>query len=122
MLIPLVQLVCMSGVFIPKIERIDIMKKLFISQPMRGKIDEEILAEREQAIKIAKDILKEDVEVIDSFFQNAPVNAKPLWFLGKSIELLSSADIVYFADDWKNARGCRIEHECAIEYDIERID
>lgn len=98
------------------------MKKLFISQPMRGKIDEEILAEREQAIKIAKDILKEDVEVIDSFFQNAPVNAKPLWFLGKSIELLSSADIVYFADDWKNARGCRIEHECAIEYDIERID
>lgn len=27
------------------------MKKLFISQPMRGKTDEEILAAREKAIK-----------------------------------------------------------------------
>lgn len=29
------------------------MKKLFISQPMRGKTDEEILAEREKAIASA---------------------------------------------------------------------
>ena len=28
--------------------------KIFISQPMRGKTDAEILAERERAIKVAK--------------------------------------------------------------------
>lgn len=98
------------------------MKKLFISQPMAGKTDEEIFAERERAIKAAEELLREPVEVIDSFFQSAPVGAKPLWFLGKSLELLSGADIAYFAKDWQKARGCKIEHECAVEYGISRIE
>jgi len=98
------------------------MKQLFISQPMKGKTDKEILAERETAIKEAEAALKEPVEVIDSFFQNAPVDAKPLWFLGKSIELLSTADIAYFASGWENARGCKIEHECAKEYGIQIME
>ena len=97
------------------------MKKLFISQPMRGKTNEEILAEREKAIASAERELGEPVEVIDSFFLNAPVDAKPLWFLGKSLELLSTADVVYFTKGWEDARGCRIEHECAVEYGIELV-
>lgn len=98
------------------------MKKLFISQPMRGKTDEEILAERKKAIESAERNLGEPVEVIDSFFRNAPVDARPLWFLGKSLELLSTADIAYFAKGWEDARGCRIENQCAIEYGIEVIE
>ena len=98
------------------------MKKLFISQPMRGKTDEEILVERKKAIESAERSLGEPVEVIDSFFQNAPADARPLWFLGKSLELLSTADIAYFAKGWEDARGCRIENQCAIEYGIEVIE
>lgn len=98
------------------------MKKLFISQPMRGKTDEEILAERKKAIESAERNLGEPVEVIDSFFQNAPADARPLWFLGKSLELLSTADIAYFDKGWEDARGCRIENQCAIEYGIEVIE
>lgn len=98
------------------------MKKLFISQPMRGKTDAEILAEREKAIASATDMLGEPVEVIDSFFKDAPHEAKPLWFLGKSLELLSTADVAYFAKGWDDFRGCRIEHECAIEYGIAFIE
>lgn len=98
------------------------MKRLFISQPMRGKTDAEILAERENAIQAAKDSLGEDVEVIDSFFKDAPADGRPLWFLGKSLELLSTADIAYFAPGWGAARGCRIEHTCAIEYGIHTIE
>lgn len=98
------------------------MKKLFISQPMKGKSDEEILIEREKAITKAQEMVGEPVEVLDSFFQNAPADARPLWFLGKSLELLSIADVAYFADGWKDARGCRIEHECAVEYGIDRIE
>lgn len=59
------------------------MKKLFISQPMRGKSDEEILKEREKAIKSAEKQMDEPVEVIDSFFQSAPTDARPLWYLGE---------------------------------------
>ena len=97
------------------------MKRLFISQPMKGKSDEEILKEREKAIEKAKELVGEPVEVIDSFFQNAPVDARPLWFLGKSLELLSTADIAYFTPGWQKARGCRIEYVCANEYEIEII-
>ena len=98
------------------------MKKLFISQPMKDKTDAEILAVREQAIQSAKNLLGKDVEVIDSFFQDAPHDAKPLWFLAKSLELLATADVVYFAKDWEKYRGCRIENTCAVEYGITVIE
>lgn len=98
------------------------MKKLFISQPMRGKTDEEILAVRQKAIESAERNLGEKVEVIDSFFKNAPAEAAPLWFLGKSLELLSTADVAYFAKDWEKYRGCRIENICAVEYGITVIE
>lgn len=99
------------------------MKKLFISQPMNGKTDEEIKAERTDALlKATKQLDGESVELIDSFFENAPHDAKALWFLGKSLELLSTADVAYFAEGWENARGCRIEHECAVQYGIDRIE
>jgi hypothetical protein len=98
------------------------MKKLFISQPMRGKTDEEILAVREQAIASAERELGEKVEVIDSFFQNSPNGMNTsLWCLGRSLELMADADVVYFAKDWEKYRGCRIENECAIEYGIELV-
>ena len=96
--------------------------KLFISQPMRDKTDEEIKLERNEIIQRVKDRYpNEEIEVIDSFFENAPHDAKPLWFLGKSLELLSTADCAYFADGWEEYRGCSIEHKCAIEYGINII-
>lgn len=98
------------------------MKKLFISQPMKGKTDEEILKEREKAIKSAERQVGEPVEVIDSFFQDAPVDAKPLWYLGESLKLLAEADVAYFAKGWDKARGCKIENTCAIEYGIPVIE
>ena len=63
----------------------------------------------------------ENVEVIDSFFEDAPADARPLWFLGKSLEMLSTADMAFFAKDWENARGCSLEHVACEEYRIEII-
>ncbi len=102
------------------------MKKLFISQPMRGKTDEEILAVRAKAIQSAERVLGEEVDAIDSFFKGAAVPptalSRSLWLLGESLKLLSTADIAYFAKGWEEARGCRIEHECAVEYGITTIE
>lgn len=95
--------------------------KLFISQPMRGRSDDEIKAERNEIICSAKKEYGNDLEVIDSFFEGAPVDAKPLWFLAKSLELLSTADIAFFAPGWEGARGCKIENLCAKEYGVEVI-
>ena len=98
------------------------MKRVFISQPMNGRTDSEILKERKKAAAAVEKYFGEKVEVIDSFFQGAPAEANPLWFLGKSLELLATADIAYFAPGWEKARGCRIENICAIEYGITVIE
>lgn len=96
------------------------MVKVFISQPMRGKTDEEILKERSEAIEKVKDIVNEDVEIIDSFIKNDPKDVKntALWCLGHSLKFLASADVAYFVNGWHDARGCRIEHECAKAYGV----
>lgn len=95
------------------------MKKVFISQPMRGKTDEEIKRERQEIIDAIVDEYGKDIEIIDNYFEGAPADARPAWFLGKSIELLSTADEAFFSRGWKDARGCRIEHEVAEEYGID---
>lgn len=96
--------------------------KLFISQPMKDKTNAQIEAERQRAIQSVKEKYGDDVEVIDSFFKDAPHDTKPLWFLGKSIELLAGADVAFFCKDWEKYRGCRIENQCAIEYGINVIE
>lgn len=100
------------------------MKKLFISQPMNGKDKQDILATRERAIKKAMKVLGEDVVLIDSYVRETPPegNKIALWYLGKAISLLSEADVAYFAEGWENARGCKIEHTCAIEYGCDVIE
>lgn len=92
--------------------------KVFISQPMGGLSDTQIKDERNKMISIAEDACEDDVEIIDSFFQGAPREKAPLWFLGKSLELLSTADAAVFAPGWELKRGCRIEHKCCEEYGI----
>ena len=95
------------------------MIKIFISQPMKDKTSQEIEQERKEIIeKIRKHFKKIEVRVVDSFIKDAPHDAKPLWFLSKSLELLSNANVIVLGKDWKNSRGCRIEHECAVQYGI----
>ena len=97
--------------------------KLFISQPMKDKTDEEIKRERKRLIKrVEAFYANEKVEVIDSFFEGAPHDAKPLWFLGKSFTLLSNADVAIFAPGWDKYRGCKMEHEACVAYGIPHMD
>ena len=101
------------------------MKKIFISQPMRGLTDEEILKAREEILIKAEKKMGEPVELIDSFIEDYPgeINKHiPVFYLGKSIQFLSQADVAYFGGDWRNARGCIIEHEVAKQYGIEIIE
>lgn len=97
------------------------MTKVFISQPMNGMTDDEIMRERERAIKAVSEALGE-VELLDSFFDDVPEDATPLWYLGQSILVLAQADVAYFMSGWETARGCRIEHECAARYGISTIE
>ena len=95
------------------------MTKIFISQPMNGKTTEEIENERNYIIDRLRE--NESVEIIDSFFKDKPYESSPLWYLGESIKLMSEADVVFFCNGWQTARGCQIEHDCALEYGIDTM-
>ena len=95
--------------------------KIFISQPMMGKSDELIAAERKLIIERVKSMYGNDVEILDSFFNDyntSHIKHPPVAFLGKSLEVLAQADVAFFSSGWKSARGCRIEYDVARLYGI----
>lgn len=99
------------------------MKKIFISQPMKDKTTEQIKKEREQAFSELYKLFGDDFEIIDSVFdfENVENVNKGLYYLSKSLELLSTADCAVFLNSWDKARGCLIEKECCDKYGIETI-
>lgn len=97
------------------------MEKLFVSCPMRGRTEKQIRNSMDQMHKIAEAIFDEKFEVIDTWIaDNAPAcNRKQLWYLGKSIEMLSQADaFIGVYDDQKGFDGCIVENYTAKLYGI----
>ena len=94
--------------------------KVFIIQLMSGRSDEDILAERKV---IVKQLREYGYEPIESWInENAPEGTcAPVWYLGRSIEMLSKADYIYLAPGWEAGRGCRVEQEIAAEYNIPEV-
>ena len=58
------------------------MKKLFISQPMRGLSDDEILNKREEIKRKAEKRMGESIELIDSFVTDYPAKLTNLFLFG----------------------------------------
>ena len=99
--------------------------KAFISVPMKGKTKEEI----EKTINIMKNKAIEeagnDVEFINTIVQDKPpynTNNEAIWYLGKSIELLSQCEILVCLKDIDNYNGCYIEKEIAKRYGLKIIE
>lgn len=95
------------------------MKKVFISQPMKDRNLCQIQNERDTAFEYIKNQYpREELELISNYLPS--YNEGDLMSgSAQCIELLGEADIAYFVSGWKDARGCRIEHYCAVEYGIE---
>lgn len=94
------------------------MKKIYISQPMRGRATGDIIAERKRLMAEAAAALQvDDVEVLDTY-RGAYTTKHPLTLLAWALEKMADADAVIFAPDWRDARGCRVEHFVASQYDI----
>lgn len=101
------------------------MMKAMLSQPMAGKMDEEIIATREKAIKALQ---ARGYEIVNTLFTDEWNNREnmekrgvvqiPLCFLAKSLENMSLCHAVYFCKGWEQARGCRLEHDAAVAYGL----
>lgn len=88
---------------------------VMISQPMRGKTNEQIREERKELIKILED---KGHKVIDTILAKETPNGndEAINCLSKSIEILGTVDAVVFMPGWQQSRGCVIEHEVACAY------
>ena len=99
--------------------------KAMLSQPMAGKSEQEIVETRERAIAALE---KKGYEVVNTLFTDEwygeeamkarGVENVPLCFLAKSLESMSQCHAAYFCKGWRQARGCRIEHEVALAYGL----
>ena len=89
--------------------------KIMISQPMKGKTEKQIRTERAELVK---ELTEKGHEVVDTVFaEEAPNDCDTaLYYLSKSIESIGKVDALYFMKGWEKARGCKIEHEVAVEY------
>lgn len=94
-------------------------RKAMISQPMKGKTNEQIKHERE---RLTKELTDMGYEVLDTVFENAPADEDvAIYMLSQSIRFLGRADLVVFMKGWEHARGCKIEHEVAVNYGKEIV-
>lgn len=96
------------------------MKKLFVSVPMKNRTEEAIKASIAKMKALAEAFEGEELELIDSYVEgNPPENgSQSIWYLGKSLELLSKADVfIGINNDWRYT-GCMIERDTAQYYGI----
>ena len=100
-----------------------IVGKAMISQPMGGKTEQEIIATKARATYA---LHQRDYEVVNTLFTdewskneaNGNDPKSPMWFLAKSLEVMSTCHAVYFCKGWEKARGCKIEHDAAVAYGL----
>ena len=98
--------------------------KVFISQPMSGFTDAEIVATRERIFgdyqaenpnAVLVDAYSEIKGKMGEYYTYIHPNVA---MLGNAIMALAEADLIIFAPGWEKARGCRIEQKVATYYDI----
>lgn len=97
------------------------IKRVFISQPMNDKTEEEVLLVRKHVEDKLRSILGDDFELLDTYHQDAPLDAGRLYYLGGSIRAMDKVDLIYFTRDYKEAKGCKIEFMIANEYGLNYI-
>ena len=96
--------------------------RIFLSLGMKGRDENDVLHDIEEATLYAKAMMSSahtECEMVDTYQQEeAPEDAGPTYYLGRSIQILGSCDQVWFINDWKNYRGCRVEYEVCKIYGI----
>ena len=97
------------------------MPNLFVSLPMRGRDEIDIRNEMENLREFAEEEYGVEFELLDTYEHGNPpddILHGSMWYLAKSIEMLTQANFVIFAPGWKNASGCIVEHMICALYDI----
>lgn len=97
-------------------------RRVFISQPMNGISEQRIALHRAEAEKDIVNMLGwGEVVFVNSMIDDEPPEGanSGIWYLGRSLIILSMCDAVYFCPNWQMYKGCCIEHDVAIKYGLQ---
>lgn len=97
-------------------------KKIFISTPMNGLTDKEIMYSITAAMDDIEKIFPDRGISFVHNYRGAEELDNPLYLLGRAILELSHCDAAYFNPGWENARGCQIEHLVCEKYGIDILE
>ena len=93
------------------------IKYLFISQPMSGLTNDEILNVRQKATQFISDKYPDNEILVLPSYKEQPDNTynatSAVDLLGNAISLMARANVIYFVPGWKKSKGCQIENEVA---------
>jgi len=95
--------------------------KIFISMPMNSKSTEQVRQEMNKVFEVIKNKLP-NAKLLESIIDGADKEIAikgddiGVWYLGKSIQILAEADMIFFVNDWAKYRGCKTERMVADAY------
>lgn len=104
------------------------MKKLFVSLPMNGRDETDILEEQKYLLNVVNNDIcggNNEFELLDTLIQDEPPvdSTYPrAFYLGNSIAKLAQADLVIFSSNWRDGQGCIIEHMTCSLYGIPYVE
>lgn len=96
---------------------------IFISQPIHGLSEREILAERDRIEEVLHKLFPNDELTFLSGYTSeiahfTDENQERIYRLGCSISIMAEADYIFLPDGYMDAHGCVVETHVANEYNI----
>ena len=96
--------------------------KLFISCPMKGRMEENIKKSFEVMQRVAETYTGESLQVINPYEpKECKSDAERIRSLGDSIKLMAGADYFITFENYFEYRGCSVENQIAAVYGLKRI-
>ena len=96
---------------------------------MSGRTEEEILKEIDEMKEVSIHYYQynypdREIVYMTNYRSEADEESNnPVFLLGRGImKLMSQADVCLFSKNWKDSRGCKLEHDIAEAYDINIMD
>ena len=93
---------------------------VFISQPMIGLTNDELKKYRSKVLSmIQRRYPTEKIHLINPPYPYYPYgHNKSVWVLGKSLEYIAQADLVFFLKNWEISYVCSLQHLICRYYNI----
>lgn len=98
------------------------IKKVFVSVPMRGRSEEDIKNDIDNAMIDLQEYMARynnlEFIFVDNLISPPEGNHQRLYCLGEAIKKMGDCDWIIFCKNWERYSGCNVEHMVALQYGL----